>query len=95
MGELYEREYHAKEPVIGVDEKSKQLLKEKQEPIQGKVQKIDYEYKRNGTPNIFLAVEPKAGKRMLQVTDQRKKLDFAIFIKDVVERKYNKAKKIH
>ena len=93
--ELYQKEYNAKEPIVCVDEKNKQLLKDKKKPIQGKVRKVDYQYERNGTQNIFLAVEPKAGKRSVQITDHRRKIDFAIFIKDFVERKYKRAKKIH
>ncbi len=50
----------------------------------GKVQKIDYEYKRNGTRNIFVAVEPKAGRHFLKVTKTRTKTDFVNFILELV-----------
>jgi hypothetical protein len=60
----------------------------------GRAQKYDYEYRRNGTCNIFVAVEPKAGNHYIQVTDQRKREDFAWFIKDVVDSKYKNAKKV-
>ena len=61
---LYARPYNPKEPVVCVDEKSKQLLAQTRRPIAaqpGALAKEDYEYKRAGTRNIFLAVEPKGG----------------------------------
>jgi len=79
-----------------MDEKSKQLLEDTRSIIPMKPrspEKYDGEYKRMGTQNIFVAVEPLAGKRYVKVTDQRKKTDFAIFIKELVA-KYPKAKKI-
>ena len=81
--DLYQKAYDPKRPVICVDEKSKQLLEQVRETIQGKPgkpAKIDYEYKRNGTRNIFVAVEPLAGRRKVSVTETRKKTDFARFI---------------
>lgn len=91
---LYERPYAANEPVICVDEKSKQLLGTPHGTIAGKIRKVDYEYTRNGTRNIFVAVEPKAGKRTTKVTKRRKKEDFAQFIKALIAR-YPTARIIH
>jgi len=94
---LYEKPYNPAEPVICMDEKSKQLLQDKRKPLkarEGKLKRADYEYLRNGTRNIFLAVEPKAGQRYLKVTRHRKKPDFAQFIKELSE-KYVSAEKIH
>jgi hypothetical protein len=85
--DLYQEPYNPKKPVIGVDEKSKQLLGEKRIPIPlqpSKIKKYDYEYVRNGNANIFVAVEPKYGKRITQVTEQRTKKDFAKFMRDMV-----------
>lgn len=96
--ELYALPYNSEEPVVCVDEKSKQLIEETRESIsgkKGKTKKIDYEYKRNGTRNIFVAVEPKKGKRHVKVTKRRTKSDFAYFIKDIVMRKYKSARKVH
>ena len=59
----------------------------------GSPEKYDGEYKRMGTQNIFVAVEPLTGKRYIKVTNQRKKVDFATFIKELVTR-YPQAKKI-
>jgi len=94
--DLYEEEYDQKRPVIGFDEKPKQLIGEKRTPIPlkpGKPAKQDYTYLRNGTANIFMAVEPKGGKRLTQVTNTREMKDFARFIYLLVK-KYPKAKLI-
>jgi len=61
----------------------------------GKVQKIDYEYKRNGTRSLFVAVEPKAGKHFIKVTKRRAKPDFAKFIEELLhDIYYSNAEKI-
>ena len=60
----------------------------------GSIAKHDYEYKRNGTKNIFVAVEPKAGKRTITITKTRKKQDFATFVRDLVENEYEQAKEV-
>lgn len=61
---------------------------------EGKVRKVDYEYKRNGTRNIFVAVEPKVGKHFLKVTKTRTKTDFVNFISELVCGIYSQATKI-
>ena len=69
--DLYEEDYDPKRPIVCLDEKSKQLLGNKRRSISikpGSSEKYDYEYIRNGTANIFVAVEFKAGKRTTQVT---------------------------
>ena len=84
-------------PVICIDEKSKQLISDTRKPIKmkaGEALKLDYEYKRNGTRNLFVAVEPKAGNYYISVTMQRAKADFARFIEDLLKNKYKKAKKV-
>lgn len=84
---LYQEPYDSRNPVLGVDEKPKQLIEDSRKPIPmrpGKAGKYDYEYIRNGKANIFVAVEPKHGKRVTKVTKQRTKKDFAKFMQDVV-----------
>ena len=54
----------------------------------------DYEYRRNGTRNIFVAVEPKAGKRKITVTKTRMRKDFANFVKDLVNNEYAQASEV-
>jgi len=94
---VYERPYDPQKPVVCLDEKSKQLLKDTRGSIVGKPGKpsrADYEYERNGTCNLFVAIEPKAGKRTVRVTRHRAKKDYASFIKHLVTYVYRKAKKV-
>ena len=94
---LYGKKYDEQYPVVCMDEKSKQLIGDARGilPLKpGSTAKYDYEYKRNGTRNIFVAVEPLAGKRKIIVTATRKKNDFAYFIKGLVEQDYHQAKAI-
>lgn len=91
--DLYEEPYNPKKPVIGLDEKPKQLIEDSRTPIPiklGKIAKQDYEYIRRGKANIFMAVEPKGGRRVTEVTYQRTKKDFALYVKMLVK-KYQKA----
>jgi hypothetical protein len=86
--DLYQEPYDPKRPVIEIDEKPKQLLGEKRKSIPmkpGSPEKCDYEYVRNGTADIFMAVDFKAGKRVTQITDRRTKRDFALFIRKLVD----------
>src|SRR3989338_5249380 len=95
--DLYQEPYDPDYPVIGIDEKPKQLLKDSRYPIpmkQGVTKKVDYAYIRNGHANIFVAVEPKAGNRETEVSWQRTKKDFAFFAKELVDNQYPNAKKL-
>jgi hypothetical protein len=94
---LYIKPYNPAIPVVCFDEKSKQLLEDARTPIPmkpGQVKKYDYEYRRKGTCNIFVAVEPKAGKHFIKVTDHRTRKDFAEFMKWLIDKKYKQAKKV-
>ena len=85
--DLYEEEYDPKRPVICFDEKPKQLLMDTRESIpmkKGSPEKYDYEYKRNGRANIFVATDIKAGIRDTMVTDRRTKKDFALYMEHLV-----------
>ena len=88
----YEEPYdHPKRPLVNLDEKTKQLLGEKRSSIpmkQGSPEKYDYEYVRNGTANIFMAVEFKAGKRVMRVTKRRTMKDFARFVRVLVDEEH-------
>ena len=80
--ELYARPFQRAEPVICLDEKSTQLLADSRAPLSlrpGSAARQDYEYVRRGTCNLFVAVEPKAGRRTVAVTDHRGKTDFVAF----------------
>lgn len=95
---LYAKPYDPTEPVVCLDEKSKQLLEQTRRPIlvaPGQVAKEDYEYKRAGTRNLFVAVEPKAGHREVEVTRRRTKPDFVAFVQYLAQEVYAQARKIH
>jgi transposase len=95
--EVYHRPYNPKRPVICLDELCKQLIGETRIPIPvaaGRIGKYDTEYTRNGTANIFLAIEPLQGRFITQVTNQRTKIDFAPFIKTLVDEHYPDAEQI-
>jgi hypothetical protein len=95
---LYARPHDPLEPVICVDEKSKQLLKETRRPLPAKpaiVAKQDYEYERAGTCNIFVAVEPRGQRRFAQVTARRTKIDFVAFVCRLLRSGYSHVRKVH
>ncbi len=95
--EVYKRPYDEKRPVVCMDELNKQTIKEIQSPLPiepEKPQRFDTEYERNGTCNIFLSFEPLKGKRQLKVTTRRTKVDWAHYIKGLVDEEYSEAEKI-
>lgn len=80
-----------------MDESPKQLIKETRLPIAmkpGQDARIDFEYERCGVANIFLASEPLGGKRFVEVTERKTKIDWALFVKQIADNWYNSAKKI-
>ena len=86
--ELYQKPYDSRRPLVCFDEKSTQLLAHLTDPRclrPGQVARQDYEYKRNGTRNLFLLVEPKAGSRQVLVTNRRTKRDFALVMRYLVD----------
>ncbi|KZX14400.1 hypothetical protein MBFIL_08840 [Methanobrevibacter filiformis] len=94
---LYSEPYNPKYPIICFDEKHKQLISDVKNKIPmkpGSPEKYDYEYKRNGTANIFVAVDFKGGERDITVTDRRTKKDFALYIKHLVNNVFPEAKKL-
>ena len=96
--ELYAKPLSRAEPVICIDEKSLQLLGHRREPLpmtEGAIAKHDYEYERNGTSNMFVAVEPKAGHRVVSVTEHRGKVDFVAFVGDLLTATYATARRVH
>ena len=95
--DLYKQPYNPKRPVVCVDESSKQLTKEVRESLPakpGQVVKYDTEYERNGTASIFMGFEPLRGVRYTKITEKRTQIDWAIYIKDLVDNHYSEAEKI-
>ena len=78
--DLYAEPYNPERPVVCFDETSTQMLADARPPIPaapGHPRREDYEYRREGTRNLFLACEPLAGWRHVEVTQRRTKEDFA------------------
>jgi hypothetical protein len=95
--EVYQRSYDDAHPLIGMDESSKQLVKEVRSPLPGQPgepEKYDYEYERNGVSNLFLFFEPLTGKRYVNLTEQRTAVDWAHQIQELVDLRYPHAERI-
>jgi hypothetical protein len=95
--EVYARSYDARYPVLCMDESSVQLIGEVQQPIPaapGHPVLVDDEYVRNGVANIFVEVEPLGGKRTVKITEQRTQVDWAEFIREMLEERYQNAEKV-
>ena len=96
--DLYARPFRAEEPVVCLDEKSKQLLKDTRPPLPTRPNspaKQDYEYFRAGTCNLFVAVEPKGGRWTVVINDHRAKIDFVAFVQHLLKQVYVTAQRIH
>ncbi len=95
--EVYHRRYDPKRPVVCVDETFKQLIGETREalpPRPGAVERYDHVYVRNGTASLFLACEPLVGWRHVEVTEHRRRTDWAGFIRGLLEGRYRDAEKL-
>jgi hypothetical protein len=95
--EVYQLPYDPDFPVVCMDESSKQLVGEVAAPIPmapGHGQIIDREYVRNGVAEIFVEVEPLAGKRHVEITERRTRKDWAHFIKGMLDERYPNAVKV-
>ena len=95
--EVYHRPYDPERPVVCMDEASKQLIGEVREPLPmqpGRTAKYDSEYERRGTANVFMAVEPLAGKRTVKVADRRTKIDWAHFVQFLLTTVYPEVAKV-
>jgi len=86
--DIYKRPLDPRHPVVCMDESPRQLISETRTPIPclpGQPARYDYEYRRCGTCNIFLASEPLAGKRIVEVTERRTRQDLAQFLKVIAD----------
>ena len=95
---LYAQPLRPDEPVICIDEKSLQLIAHSRRPVPMALSapaKQDYEYVRKGTTNLFVAVEPKAGQRVVSVTERRGKTDFVGFVQTLLTQTYAAARRVH
>jgi len=95
--DLYEEPPDPKRPVVNFDETPIQLIGETRVPIaakRGRLRKIDYEYRRNGTAYLFVTVDRHAGRRKVNVTDRRTRADFAAEMRELVDVDYPDADRI-
>jgi hypothetical protein len=95
--EWYAEPYDPKRPVVCFDECSKELRGQVAEPIPvspGRPAKEDYEYVREGTANLFVIVEPRAGTRQVTATERRAIPDFARQMQYLCDALYPDAKQI-
>jgi hypothetical protein len=95
--ELYAEPYDPARPLVGFDEASKELHGEVAEPVPpspGSPAKRDYEYTRHGTADLFVIVEPLAGRRHVSVTARRTIPDFAARMKYLCDEMYPEAEVI-
>ena len=95
--EVYARPYNQKFPVVCMDESSVQMIGEVHEPIPaapGHPVLMDDEYVRNGVASIFIEVEPLGGKRKVKIAEPRTRIDWAHFVKEMLEERYADAEKV-
>ena len=83
--------------MVCLDETSKQLIAETRVPITakpGRTVRYDYEYRRNGTANLFMMFAPLEGWRHVKVTDRHTALDYAQVLKELSDTHFPGATKI-
>jgi hypothetical protein len=94
--DVYKRPYNADYPIVCMDESPEQLVETVQQQAMepGKPARIDYEYIRHGVANVFMAFEPLAGRRLVEITGRKQKVDWAQFIKRIADEMYPTARRI-
>jgi len=95
--EVYKRPYDPKRPLVCMDEMPKQLLSDTREPLPmqpGQPLRQDYEYKREGVADFFMLFEPLCGKRRVEITEQRRREEWAEVMRKVSDEYYPEADKI-
>ena len=94
--DVYKRPYDPRRPVVCMDESPRQLIRETRLPLAagcGRTARYDYEYTRCGVCNVFLAVEPLAGRRTVRITERKTKTDWAHLL-EALAGQYQRADKI-
>jgi transposase len=95
--DLYAEAPDPKRPVICFDESPTQLIGEARQPIPaapGRPERIDYEYRRNGTVNLFVFLDAHQPWRRVKVTRRRTSDDFALCMRELVDLHFPKAERI-
>lgn len=93
--DVYQRPYDPLCPVVCLDETNRQLIEKRSIPLKpGCPEREDYEYRRRGVVDLFMAFEPLACKRVVKLTNTRTAVDFAHFLRDLVDIHYSHCEKI-
>lgn len=93
--DVYERPYDPLRPVICIDETNRQMIETRSLPMKvGQTKRVDYEYRRCGVADLFVAFEPLACKRYIKVTQTRTAVDFAHFVRELLDKYYRHCEKI-
>ncbi len=95
--ETYEQPYNPSIPTLCMDEQPVQLLKETRPPIPATKEhgrRVDYEYERAGTANIFMFTEPLAGWREVSVRERKTRLDWSAEMARLLEDRYARCEKV-
>jgi hypothetical protein len=95
--EVYARPYDPRRPVVCVDEGGKQLIGDVRPPLpvrRGRAARQDSEYLRGGVANLFMAFEPLAGKRHVEVTERKTSIDFAQMLRTISDQYYPDAERL-
>jgi hypothetical protein len=95
--EVYQRPHDPTKPLVCLDEASKQLLSDTREPVPMRAdrpRRVDYEYERNGTANLFMVFAPLEGRRHIQVTDRRTAVDYAYMLRHIADNLFAAAETI-
>ncbi len=95
--DLYHQPYDPKKPLVCMDEQPVQLVKEKREPLPvrpGEPMRVDYEYERGGTANIFMLTEPLVGQRHVSIRERKTKRDWASAVKELLNVYYPDAERV-
>lgn len=95
--ETYEKPYNPAVPVLCMDEQPVQLIKEVRVPIEATLthgKRVDYEYERAGTANLFMFTEPLSGWREVAVRERKTKADWAPEMANLLEGRYADCDKV-
>ena len=95
--DVYQQPHNPAVPVVCMDERPVQLVKETRGPVPaapGRPRRVDYEYERAGTANLFLFTEPRAGWRQVRATQRRTKVDWAVAMRELLEQRYPTAERV-
>ncbi len=95
---VYTRPHDPLRPLLCLDETSKPLLVETRLPMPmepARPARMDYEYRRNGTANLFMLFAPLEGWRHVEVTERRTAVDYALVLKQAADTHFAKGRKNH